>query len=116
MQELRINPTIIERDPAVSAYFKSISKFPLLTPEEEADLAERIQQGDEDAYNKLVNSNLRFVVSVASQFHCKFLKILDLINEGNIGLMKAARDFDPTRGFPFSMYVYACMLQPFATE
>lgn len=77
----------------------------MITPDEEADLAKRIRDGDQIALNKLVNANLRFVVSAAKQYQGKGLRLSDLINEGNIGLVKAAKRFDETRGFKFISYV-----------
>jgi RNA polymerase primary sigma factor len=81
-----------------------ISKFKLLTPDEEVVLARKIKQGDRKALETLVNSNLRFVVSVAKQHHCKGMPLADLINEGNLGLIKAAQLFDETKGFKFISY------------
>lgn len=81
-----------------------MSKYPLITAEEEIALAQRIKQGDETALDKLVKSNLRFVVSVARQYQNYGLPLLDMINEGNMGLMRAARKFDETRGYKFISY------------
>ena len=80
-------------------YLNEIGKYPLLTFEEEIELAEKIKQGDKQAFNKLVNCNLRFVVSVAKQYVNKRAKLEDLVNEGNMGLIKGVYRFDPTRGF-----------------
>lgn len=85
-------------------YFKDISKLKLITAEEEVELARRIQAGDQEAFEKLVNANLRFVISVAKQFQNQGLSLADLINEGNRGLLKAAQRFDETRGFKFISY------------
>ena len=82
-------------------FLQDISKEELITPEEEVQLAQRIKAGDEVALEKLVKSNLRFVISVAKQYQNQGLSLPDLINEGNIGLIKAARRFDETRGFKF---------------
>jgi RNA polymerase primary sigma factor len=89
---------------SLDQYFQEISKIDLLTPEEEIYLATLIKNGDDAAQGKLVKGNLRFVVSVAKQFQNQGLSLGDLINEGNIGLIKAARKFDVTRGFKFISY------------
>ncbi len=89
---------------SLDKYLQEISKENLLTPEEEIQLAIRIKQGDEEALNKMVKSNLRFVVSVAKQYQNQGLSLGDLINEGNLGLIKAAKRFDETRGFKFISY------------
>jgi RNA polymerase primary sigma factor len=89
---------------SLDQYLQEIGKVDLLTPDEEIDLAIKIKNGDEDAKDKLVLSNLRFVVSVAKQFQNQGLSLGDLINEGNIGLVKAAQRFDETRGFKFISY------------
>lgn len=101
MQQLKISQSVTVRTMTVESYLRDISNIPMVSPEEETDLAIRIQAGDEEAYHKLVEANLRFVVSVAKQYQNGDLSLSDLINEGNIGLMKAARKFDPTRGFKF---------------
>ena len=85
-------------------YFREISEYSLLSAEEEVELAKRIKEGDQRALNKLVNANLRFVVSVAKSYQNHGLSLEDLINEGNLGLMKAAYRFDETRGFKFISY------------
>ena len=89
---------------SLDQYFLEIGKVNLLTPDEEVDLAIKIRKGDGDAQEKLVRANLRFVVSVAKQFQNQGLSLGDLINEGNIGLIKAAQRFDETRGFKFISY------------
>ncbi len=89
---------------SIDQYFSEIGKFDLLSPDEEIDLAIKIRQGDVNAQNKLVNGNLRFVVSVAKMYQNQGLSLGDLINEGNIGLVKAAHKFDETRGFKFISY------------
>lgn len=101
MNQLKISQSVTVRTMTVESYLRDISNIPMVSPEEEAELAIRIKSGDEDAYRKLVEANLRFVVSVAKQYQGSELSLCDLINEGNIGLMKAARKFDPTRGFKF---------------
>ena len=94
----------LSNQPSLNNYFKEISEIELLTPEEEIDLARRIKQDDQRALKKLVNANLRFVVSVAKNYQNHGLSLEDLINEGNLGLMKAAYRFDETRGFKFISY------------
>lgn len=85
-------------------YLNDIGKIDLLTPEQEADLAKRIKKGDQEALEKLTKANLRFVVSVAKQYQNQGLSLSDLINEGNVGLMKAAKRFDESKGFKFISY------------
>lgn len=89
---------------SLDQYLQEIGKVDLLTPQDEIDLAIRIKKGDERAKEKLIKANLRFVVSVAKQFQNQGLSLGDLINEGNIGLIKAAERFDETRGFKFISY------------
>ncbi|MEQ9412353.1 MAG: RNA polymerase sigma factor RpoD/SigA, partial [Cyclobacteriaceae bacterium] len=97
-----------------------IAKISLITAEEEVNLAQRIRQGDSVALEKLVNANLRFVVSVAKQYHQVGMTLSDLINEGNLGLIKAASRFDETRGFKFISYavwwIRQCILQALAEQ
>src|SRR6202166_1046219 len=105
MRQLKIATQITNRDSqAVEKYLQEISKIPMITPEEETVLAQRIKMGDQRALDKLVQANLRFVVSVAKQYQHQGLSLSDLINEGNLGLIKAAQRFDETRGFKFISY------------
>ena len=105
MRQLKIVKTITNRDgSSLDKYLQEIGRKELITVEEEAELAQRIHEGDEAALCKLVNANLRFVVSVAKQYKNQGLSLPDLINEGNIGLIKAAQRFDETRGFKFISY------------
>jgi RNA polymerase primary sigma factor len=105
MRELRISASITNRESAsFGKYLQEIKKIELLTTEQEFVLTTQIKNGDEAALQRLVNANLRFVVSVAKQYQGHGLSLADLVNEGNIGLMKAARRFDDTRGFKFISY------------
>ena len=104
MRQLKITPSVTARDRTVNQYLSDINRLPMVTPEEETELAVRIQAGDDAAFKRMVEANLRFVVSVAKQYQNRGLDLLDLVNEGNIGLMKAALKFDPTRGFKFVSY------------
>src|ERR1700710_145368 len=105
MRQLKIATQITNRDSqAVEKYLQEISKIPLLTPEEETVLAQRIKMGDQKALERLTTGNLRFVVSVAKQYQHQGLSLSDLINEGNLGLIKAAQRFDETKGFKFISY------------
>ncbi len=105
MRQLKIATQITNRDSqAVEKYLQDISKISMITPEEETILAKRIKMGDQRALDKLINSNLRFVVSVAKQYQHQGLSFSDLINEGNLGLIKSAQRFDETRGFKFISY------------
>ncbi len=105
MRQLKITKSITNRETAsLDKYLQDIGKEELITAEEEVKLAQRIREGDEDALEKLCKANLRFVVSVAKQYQNQGLSLPDLINEGNLGLIKAARRFDETRGFKFISY------------
>ncbi len=105
MRELKITNQVTNRDSiSLEKYLKDISKEELLKPEEEAELARRIQKGDAEALERLTRANLRFVVSVAKQYQNHGLPLSDLINEGNLGLIKAAEKFDEKRGFKFISY------------
>lgn len=101
MREFKINPdnALVERDRAVTAYFAEISQYPILTPREEEELALRKAQGDKKAAKRLVECNLRFVVSVAKRYKSRDLPFMDLVEEGNTGLILAVERFDVTRGF-----------------
>ncbi|HUS49427.1 MAG TPA: RNA polymerase sigma factor RpoD/SigA [Candidatus Paceibacterota bacterium] len=102
MKQLKIVKSITNRsDLSVEKYLYDISKIPLITSEREIELAKLIKNGDKNALNELVNSNLRFVVSVAKQYQNRGVDFKDLINDGNLGLIKAAERFDETRGFKF---------------
>ena len=105
MRQLKITQNITNREnQSLEKYFQDVNKIEMITSEEEVVLAQRIQDGDEAALEKLVKANLRFVVSVAKQYQNKSLTLNDLINEGNLGLIKAAQKFDHTRGFKFISY------------
>ena len=105
MRQLKISKQVTNRDAkSLDKYFQEISKIGLITADEEVELALRIKKGDERALDALVKANLRFVVSVAKQYQNQGLKLSDLINEGNLGLVKAAKRFDETRGFKFISY------------
>ncbi len=105
MRQLKITKSITNRESqSLEKYLQEIGKVDLLTPEEEVDLAKRIKEGDKESLEKLTKANLRFVVSVAKQYQNQGLSLSDLINEGNLGLIKAAQRFDETRGFKFISY------------
>ncbi|GAA3949815.1 RNA polymerase sigma factor RpoD/SigA [Chitinophaga oryziterrae] len=105
MRQLKITKSITNRESqSLEKYLQEIGKVDLITPEEEVNLAIRIKQGDQRALEKLTKANLRFVVSVAKQYQNQGLSLSDLINEGNLGLIKAAQRFDETRGFKFISY------------
>lgn len=105
MRQLKITKSITNRESqSLEKYLQEIGKVDLITPEEEVQLAMRIRLGDQPALDRLIKSNLRFVVSVAKQYQNQGLTLPDLINEGNLGLIKAALRFDETRGFKFISY------------
>ncbi len=99
IEEFKVTP-----EEAFNSYIKKISNYPILTREEEIELAKRAREGDRQALRKLIESNLRFVVSVASRYKGYGIPIMDLINEGNLGLIQAAKRFDPDRGVKFISY------------
>jgi RNA polymerase primary sigma factor len=105
MRQLKIIKQITNRDnPSLDKYFQEIGKVKMITAEEEVDLARRIHNGDLNARDRLINANLRFVVSVSKQYQNNGMSLPDMINEGNLGLIKAAERFDETRGFKFISY------------
>ncbi len=105
MRQLKITKSITNRESqSLEKYLQEIGKVDLLIPEQEVELAQRIKQGDQEALEELTKANLRFVVSVAKQYQNQGLSLSDLINEGNLGLIKAAQRFDETRGFKFISY------------
>ncbi|MBR4296954.1 MAG: RNA polymerase sigma factor RpoD/SigA [Bacteroidaceae bacterium] len=105
MYQLKIAPSITNREgEALERYLQDIGRAEMISPEEEVELSMKIQRGDQMALSRLVRANLRFVVSVAKQYQSKGLGLIDIINEGNVGLIKAAQRFDHTRGFKFISY------------
>ena len=105
MRQLKITTQVTNRETAsLDKYLQEIGKVDLITAEEEIELAQKVKQGDQEALEKLTKANLRFVVSVAKQYQNQGLTLPDLINEGNLGLIKAAQRFDETRGFKFISY------------
>ncbi len=105
MRQLKIAHKITNRESAaLDKYLNEIGKISMLTPEEEVRLAQRIREGDQEALDGMTRANLRFVVSVAKQYQNQGLSLSDLINEGNVGLIKAAKRFDETKGFKFISY------------
>ncbi|MCR5115358.1 MAG: RNA polymerase sigma factor RpoD/SigA [Bacteroidales bacterium] len=105
MRQIKISSSITNRDSAsLDRFLSDIAKVPLITADEEVELARRIRNGDEAALDKLVTANLRFVVSIAKKYQNQGISLPDLINEGNMGLVRAARRFDETRGFKFISY------------
>src|SRR5574339_246395 len=119
MRQLKISKQITNRESqSLDKYLQEIGKVDLLTPDEEVELAKRIKEGDQIALEKLTKANLRFVVSIAKQYANQGLSLEDLINEGNLGLIKAAHRFDEERGFKFISYavwwIRQAMLQSLA--
>lgn len=105
MRQLKISKSITNREQgALDKYLADIAKEPMISPDEEVELAQKIKMGDQIALDRLVRANLRFVVSVAKQYQNQGLGLADLINEGNVGLIKAAQRFDETKGFKFISY------------
>lgn len=105
MKSFKISQSITDRqDASLGIYFKDVSKLSRVGSEEEIELARKIKAGDQAALNKLITANLRFVVSVAKQYQNKGLSLVDLVQEGNLGLIEAAKKFDETRGFKFISY------------
>jgi RNA polymerase primary sigma factor len=105
MRQLKITQKITSRESiSLDKYLNDIGKIHMLAADEEADLAQRIREGDQEALDRLTGANLRFVVSVAKQYQNQGISLIDLINEGNMGLIKAARRFDETKGFKFISY------------
>ena len=105
MRQLKISKQVTNRETAsLDKYLQEIGRVDLITAQEEVELAQKIRKGDQVALTKMVNANLRFVVSVSKQYQNQGLSLPDLINEGNLGLIKAAQRFDETRGFKFISY------------
>ena len=105
MRQIKISNSITNRDSAsMERYLAEIARQPLLTPDEEEDLARKIREGDMQALDRLTTCNLRFVVSIAKKYQNQGISLPDLVNEGNMGLIKAAQRFDETRGFKFISY------------
>ncbi len=105
MRQLKITKQVTNRETiSLDKYLQEIGKVDLITAEEEVELAKRIKQGDQEALERMTKANLRFVVSVSKQYQNQGLSLPDLINEGNLGLIKAAQRFDETRGFKFISY------------
>jgi RNA polymerase primary sigma factor len=121
MRQLKIFKQITNRETqSLDKYLQEIGKIDLITADEEVRLAQRIKEGDQGALDKMVKANLRFVVSVAKQYQNQGLSLGDLINEGNVGLVKAAMRFDETRGFKFISYavwwIRQCIMQAIAEQ
>jgi RNA polymerase primary sigma factor len=121
MRQLRISKSITSREsPSLEKYLQEISRVEMISSEEEAQLARLIRKGDQQALNRLTTANLRFVVSVAKQYQHQGMSLPDLINEGNMGLIRAAKRFDETKGFRFISYavwwIRQCILQALADQ
>src|SRR5512147_1372111 len=121
MRQLKITKQVTNRETAsLDKYLQEIGRVDLISAEEEVELARRIKAGDKDALEKLTKANLRFVVSVSKQYQNQGLSLPDLINEGNLGLIKAAQRFDETKGFKFISYavwwIRQCILQALAEQ
>jgi RNA polymerase primary sigma factor len=117
MRQLKITKSITNRESqSLEKYFQEISKVDMVTPEEEVELAKRIKQGDQVALEKLTKANLRFVVSVAKQYQSQGMTLSDLINEGNLGLIKAGQRFDETRGFKLFLMPYGGFVNPLCRQ
>lgn len=104
MRQLKIQQSVTDRSGSIDRYMREVNSLPMISPDEETELAYRVRNGDDRAFQKLVEANLRFVISVAKQYQGHNMELSDLVNEGNIGLMKAVSRFDPSRGFKFISY------------
>lgn len=104
MRQLKIQQSVTDRSGTIDRYMREVNSLPMISPDEETELAYRVRNGDDRAFQKLVEANLRFVISVAKQYQGHNMELSDLVNEGNIGLMKAVSRFDPSRGFKFISY------------
>src|SRR5574344_725428 len=105
MKSFKITQSITDRkDASLGIYFKDVSKLSMISPEKEIELTKRIKLGNREAASELVTANLRFVISVAKKYQNKGLDLVDLIQEGNIGMLKAAYKFDETKGYRFISY------------
>lgn len=105
MNKFKITQSITDRkDESLKIYFKDISKYSLITQEEETELAQKVKEGDKRAEEKLITANLRFVISVAKSYQGRGLELVDLIQEGNLGILEAARKYDPNKGIKFISY------------
>ena len=104
MRQLKITLSVTALTQTVEEYLRDLGRIEMVSPDEECDLAARIKAGDDAAFKRLVEANLRFVVSVAKQYNNRGLELMDLVNEGNIGLMKAVDKFEYRRGYKFISY------------